>query len=134
MTDINYERTDTMMNEKMTYVVALNTAIAFLNDSTFDNEEVIEKLTALRDQTIKRNSAERKPTAKQKATAEANAVLGEEILGILRNSACLMTVSDICSALDGAYSTQKVSAVLKALGASVERVVDGRKAYYKIAG
>ena len=123
-----------MTNEKMTYVVALNTAIAFLNDSTFDNEEVIEKLTALRDQTIKRNSAERKPTAKQKATAEANAVLGEEILDILRNSACLMTVSDLCSALDAQYSTQKISAVLKALGASVEREMDGRKAYYKIAG
>ena len=128
MTNINYERIDTMMNEKMTYVVALNTAIAFLNDSTFDNQEVIDKLTALRDQTIKRNTAERKPTA------EANAVLGEEILDILRNSACLMTVSDLCSALDAQYSTQKISAVLKALGASVERVVDGRKAYYKIAG
>jgi uncharacterized protein YeeX (DUF496 family) len=134
MTDIKMKGLITMTNEKMTYVVALNTAIAFLNDSTFDNQEVIDKLSALRDQQVARNSAKRKPTAKQIADKQARAELGEQVLDILRNSASLMTVSDICSALGGDYSTQKISAVIKTLGASVEREVDKRKAYYKIAG
>jgi len=117
------------MKTTMTYVDALNLAIASL-----DNAEAVAKLTTLRDQTIKRNTAERKPTAKQKALAEERAELGVQVLDILRNSASLMTVADICSALGGDYSTQKISAVLKALGASVEREVDKRKAYYRIAG
>ncbi len=118
------------MKTTMTYVDALNLAIAALNG----NEEAIAKLTTLRAQIVKRNTAERKPTAKQKALAEERAELGEQVLDILRNSASLMTVADICSALGGDYSTQKISAVLKALGASVEREVDKRKAYYRIAG
>jgi len=117
------------MTKTMTYVDALNIALASVSD-----EEAIAKLTALKEQIVKRNSADRKPTAKQKAQAEANEALGERVLAVLSASPSLMTVSEIVSALgDEGLSTQKVSAIIKSLGAKVERHVDKRKALYKVA-
>ena len=50
--------------EKMTYVKALDAAIATLSA---DQSEVKEKLEALKASIAKKNSAERKPTATQTA-------------------------------------------------------------------
>lgn len=131
MTDIKMKGLITMTNSKMTYVSALSYVLDNCNLPT----DVAEKLVALHDQQVKRNSAERKPTAKQIADKQARAELGEKVLDILRNSASpLVTVAEICAALGGEYSTQKISAVLKSLGTAVEREVDKRKAYYRIAG
>lgn len=124
-----------MMNSKVTYVDALNVAIEELSRNGVDPEYApfVEKLEALKGQIVRRNSAERKPTAKQRANAEANALLGENILTILKTNGGQMTVSEICEVLGGEVSTQKVSAVIKSLGSAVERSVEKRKAYYKVA-
>ncbi len=118
-----------MMNSKVTYVDALS----FVLDSCDLPVEISEKLSVLKGQIVRRNSAERKPTAKQRANAEANALLGENILTILKTNGGQMTVSEICEVLGGEVSTQKVSAVIKSLGSAVERSVEKRKAYYKVA-
>lgn len=124
-----------MTNSKVTYVDALNVAIDELSRGGIDPEYApfVEKLEVLKGQIIRRNSAERKPTAKQRANAEANALLGENILTILKTNGGQMTVSEICEVLGEGYSTQKVSAVIKSLGSAVERSVEKRKAYYKVA-
>ena len=62
--------------DTMTYVDALNVAIATLSDA-----DAVEKLTALRDQYVKRASAERKPTAKQ----TENAGIKTQILDDIHN-------------------------------------------------
>lgn len=119
-----------MMNSKVTYVDALS----FVLSNCEMPAEISEKLNVLKDSIVRRNSADRKPTAKQRANAELNANIGDSIIGILSESENAMTVKELCEALGGQYSTQKVSAVLKALGSAVERSVEKRTAYYKIAG
>ncbi len=118
-----------MMNEKVTYVSALS----FVLENCNLPSDVAEKLATLKAQTEKRNSAERKPTAKQKASAEASAQIAGVIREILGSADAPMTVADIISVGGLDASTQKVSAVLKAMGAEVVRTVDKRKAYYSLA-
>jgi len=113
--------------KKMTYVEALNIAIA-----TVDNEEAVERLTALRDATIKRNSADRKPTK----TQEANEGIKAEILEYLADGEA-HTVTEIMegvASLNGA-SNQKAASLVRQLvtsGALVREEVK-RKAYFKVA-
>lgn len=94
--------------EKITYITALNFAIENLTDAP---AEIVDKLTALRDQTAKRNSAERKPTKAQLANEELKAVV-LEALGLDP-----MTVTEIMAQDDrlSALSNQKVSALVNAL-------------------
>lgn len=91
---------------KMTYVDALNAAIATLTDAA-----VVEKLTALRDQQIKRNTSERKPTKVQ--------VENERLKGIVLDALTEtpQTVTQImASAVElSELSNQKVSALVNAL-------------------
>ena len=121
-----------MTTNKMTYVEALDAAIVALTmDENTDNTAVVEKLTALRDQTAKRNSAERKPTKVQ----VANVGLSEKILEVLRNSATPLTVSEIM-ARDPELSTlsnQKVSALLRGLTAQVVKTTDKRVSRFSLA-
>lgn len=116
---------------KMTYVTALNTALTFLTDNGYDNAEVIEKLTALRDAQVKRNSADRKPTKAQ----VANEGLKAKVLAVLTSDPC--TVSDLMTrdAELGALSNQKVSALVNALvrDGAVLKVPDGRKSTFCLA-
>ena len=112
----------------VTYVSALS----FVLDNYDLPAEIGEKLTALRDQTQKRNSAVRKPTAKQRAAADASLAIADEIRGVLAAGKA-MTVAEIIEAAGIEASSQKVSAVLKAMGAEVVRTVDKRKAYYSRA-
>ncbi len=119
---------------KMTYVDALNIAIAELSNGGQIDEElvpVVEKLTALRDQTAKRNSGERKPTK----TQMANVSLGEKVLAVLRDADKPVTVTELM-ALDeelGGLSNQKVSAILRGLGDKVVKTTDKRKSYFEVA-
>ena len=108
---------------KMTYVDALNYAIANLTDET-----VVEKLTALRDQQVKRNSADRKPTKAQ----VANIALQDKVMAVLTDKP--MTVTEIMAqdAELSALSNQKVSALVNALveaGRAV-KAVEKRKSYF----
>lgn len=104
---------------KMTYVDALNSAIAVVTD-----EAVVEKLTALRAQIEKKNSADRKPT---KAQVE-NAELREKILTFLTEAHTATEVAE-----EFGISNQRATALLTVLKKSemVERTVDHRKAYFK---
>ena len=115
------------MAKKMTYVEALNFAIANL-----ENGEVVERLTALRNATAKRNSADRKPTK----TQEANEAVKAEILEFLANGEA-HTVTEIMegvASLNGASNQKAASLVrqLKDAGILVREEVK-RKAYFKIA-
>ena len=112
---------------KMTYVVALNTAIAALTADPA-MAEVVAKLTALRDQTEKRNTADRKPTKAQLA----NEALKAKVVEVLNAEPA--TVTDLMGrdAELGALSNQKVSALVNALvdeGRAV-KTVEKRKAYF----
>lgn len=121
----NAERVDTM--EKITYVVALNTAIETLSANEAMTA-VVEKLTALRDQQIKRNSAERKPTKAQIENDRLKGVLFGVLTAEPHTVTEIMALSDELSAL----SNQKVSALINALvdeGRAV-KTVEKRKSYF----
>jgi sugar-specific transcriptional regulator TrmB len=113
------ERIDTMT--KMTYAMALDVAINAVAD-----DAVVEKLTALKAQIEKKNSAERKPTKAQ----VANDALKGEMLSFLVDAHTATEVAE-----NFGISNQKASALLTALvkGGAVERTVDKRKAYFKVA-
>ena len=126
--------------EKMTYVTALTFAIDSLNEqitasgcADWDEQAlaVIEKLTALKAQTEKRNSADRKPTAKQ----VENASLAELVVSVLRNAPEPLTVTEIMSRDEtlGALSNQKVSALIRGLGARVVKTTDKRVSRFALA-
>ena len=75
------------------------------------------------------SGGERKPTATQKA----NEGIKDEILAVM--SADAVTVTEIVKSLEGDYTNQKVSALLRQLIADgkVEKVVDKRKSLFKLA-
>lgn len=106
---------------KMTYAMALDVAINAVVD-----DAVVEKLTALKAQIEKKNSAERKPTKAQ----VANDALKGEMLSFLVDAHTATEVAE-----NFGISNQKASALLTALvkGGTVERTVDKRKAYFKVA-
>lgn len=113
--------------KKMTYVEALNFAI-----NAIENEEVVERLTALRDATAKRNSADRKPTK----TQQANEAIKAEILEFLADGEA-HTVTEIMAGVASLNdaSNQKAASLVRQLkdsGALVREEVK-RKAYFKIA-
>ena len=113
----------------MTYIEALNVAIANLNDA-----EAVEKLTALRDQHIKRASAERKPTPKQ----VENAGFKADILAYCEPDT-LYNAGDIAkgvpSIVAAGLSVQRVSAMLTQLvnDGSLVKTEDKRKNFYSLA-
>lgn len=120
-----------MMNtksvEKMTYV----TALTYVLENTSLPTEVAEKLEALKAQQVKRNSAEKKPTK----TQVANEATKELVLEVLREAGEKLTVSELQTkhADLSAMSNQKVAALVRQLvkEGKVERVEEGRKAYFK---
>ena len=106
---------------KMTYAQALDVAINAVAD-----KEVADKLTALKVQIEKKNSADRKPT---KAQAE-NEVLKDRIVDALTERKTATEVADEFS-----ISVNKSTALLTALvkAQRIERTVEKRKAYFKLA-
>ena len=113
--------------EKMTYVKALETAIA----CSALTDEVREKLTALRDQQVKRNTAEKKPTK----TQQANELLKDKVLALLKGSEHPLTVTEVLTLADdpALTSNQKVASLLRLLKdeGKVERLEEKRKAYFR---
>ena len=116
--------------EKITYVVALSTAIATLSADP-SMTEVVAKLTALRDQQVKRNSADRKPTKTQLANLE----LADEIRKVLSVTSDPLTVTEIMARSEvlSALSNQKVSAVIRTMGAEVVKTTDKRVSKFQLA-
>lgn len=118
-----------MTNSKMTYVDALNAAIAVETLS----DEVRNKLTVLRDQTAKRNSADAKPTK----TQLANEAIKDAILAALAVVGKPVTISELQEA-DAALSdmtNQKVSALVRQLveAGKVRKDIEKRKSYFSVA-
>lgn len=101
------------MDKKMTYTTAIEnaiTAITKLDCSTFNRDETVEKLTALKDQLMKRNASKStKPTKTQRENIEIKAQIKEFLTHTLQGLRC----SEIASELD--ISGQKCSALLKQL-------------------
>lgn len=93
----------------MTYVDALEVAINAVDG------EVAEKLTALKAQIAKKKGSS-KPTK----TQVENEAIKEKILDVLSDEP--MTVKEIMAVIDGDYSSQKLSALLRQLVAA-EKVV-----------
>lgn len=98
-------------------------------DVDFSAGEAIAKLEKMVEQLEKKSSAEKKPTQKQKEAAQ----LAADLLNELREAGKAMTVSDMIAELPccAGLSNQKVSAMVRALGAQVERIEEKRKAYFK---
>lgn len=113
---------------KMTYVAALTYAIENLTDAPAD---VVEKLTALKAQTEKRNAADRKPTK----TQVANIALADRVREVLRNAAEPLTITELMARDEAlaVLSNQKVSAVVRGMGAEVAKVTDKRVSKFTLA-
>lgn len=115
------------MGNKMTYAVAIDFAI-----NAIDNEEVIEKLTALKAQLAKKSSAERKPTATQRE----NVGFKDAIVNGLESDKTY-TITDIMKFIPevGGLSNQRVSALVRQLVADgiLKREEIKRKAYFSLA-
>lgn len=88
----------------MTYVEALETVIPMVEG------EVAEKLTALKAQ-----MAKKKGSSKPTKTQLENEKVKEEILEVLANAEEGMTCGEITKALEGEYTSQKISALLRQL-------------------
>lgn len=126
---------------KLTNKIALDIAMtALMNDANaefriagtdvaFSKQEAMDKLTKMMEQLDKKASAEKKPTQRQMdAEQEAQTLLAE-----LRDAGKAMTVSDMIAELPSCAgkSNQKVSALIRKLGAQVERIEEKRKAFFK---
>lgn len=88
----------------MTYVEALETVIPMVEG------EVAEKLTALKAQ-----MAKKKGSSKPTKTQLENEKVKEEILSVLLQGEEGMTCGEITKALEGEYTSQKISALLRQL-------------------
>lgn len=114
------------MGNKITYATAIDFAI-----NAIDNEEVIEKLSALKAQLAKKSSAERKPTATQRE----NVGFKDAIVSALGDGK--YTITDIIKSVPevSALSNQRVSALVRQLVADgiLKREEIKRKAYFSLA-
>ena len=121
-----------MANTKMTYATALEMVLAI--DEVKTNDELAEKLTALKESVSKKSTSKsNKPNAKQRANEE----IKEKLMEILfAEPTRLFTISEICKLYtDEELSNQKVSSLIRQLVAEdkVKRTEDKRKAYFSIA-
>jgi predicted transcriptional regulator len=123
-----------MANKKMTYTEALTNAINFLNENIQygdDFAEVVERLTALKEQLAKRNSgsALKKPTKTQRENEEFKV----KIVDMLKEDVDGMTATEIGSAL--AISCQKASAILSQMVKAevVAKVKEGKVTRFVLA-
>ena len=108
----------------MTYVDALNVAINAVDG------EVAEKLTALREQVAKRHSSS-KPTK----TQVENEKIKESILAVLAECDEPVTVKEILAIMDGDYTSQKISALLRQLvnAEKVEKTIEKKVSRFALA-
>ena len=111
---------------KMTYVDALNAALEVVTD-----EEVREKLTALKEQVAKKRTS-----SNSKASAET-AARTEKVYEALGKMEKPVTITEFLKLTDDAevaeYSNQRVSALLRKLGDRVTKEVVKGKAYFAVA-
>lgn len=122
------------MTNTMTYTMALDTAINFLNENIQygdDFSATVEKLTALKEQLAKRSTS-KTPTKTQKANEEIKTT----ILNVLTDTGEKMTITEILTdeRLKGfGFTNQKISALLRQMieSGKVTRTIENKKAYFK---
>ena len=109
----------------MTYVDALNVAIEAVSD-----EAVIEKLTALKSQMAKKKGSS-KPTKTQRENEE----IKDKILAVLADTEEPMRVNEIMGAVEGGYTSQKISALCRQLveAGKVNKIVDKKVSRFELA-
>jgi hypothetical protein len=91
-----------------TYFAALTAAIDFLNEHDFDNQEVIDKLTTLRNQKATKSKAGKKSAAREK-----NEELAHLVADAIRNSGeTEVKAAWIRDHVDGINTTPKAVAVI----------------------
>ena len=114
---------------KMTYAIALDTAINAVSDV-----EVKEKLEALKAQLAKRNGGGKKGLTK---TQKENEVLMEVIVNDLAVIGAPVTVTELIAQGEGlnGYTNQKISALLRKLveAEKVVKTMEKKKAYFTVA-
>lgn len=109
----------------ITYVDALTAAI-----NVVDDEEVVDKLEALREQIAKKKGSS-KPTK----TQVENEKIKEAILNVLAEADEPITVKEILKLLEDEYSSQKISALLRQLinAEKVEKVIEKKVSRFALA-
>lgn len=105
---------DTPMKSTITYINAIDTAIAAMIEQG-TSHEYVEKMQALRRSIEKRNSGERKPTKAEQAKADADAVLRDKVREVLGTAAEPMTVTAIKDSAEDftEVKVQKLSAIVR---------------------
>ena len=123
------------MTNTMTYAMALDTAINFLNENIQygdDFSATVEKLTALKEQLGKR-STKKTPTKTQKANEGIMDTI-EVALGKFENP---VTVTELIAGGEGleGLTNQKVSALLRKMieAGRVVKTIEGKKALFALA-
>lgn len=119
------------MTTKLTYASAIE---LILNGEPM-TDEVREKLTALKASLDKRNAGERKQTAQQ----VANEGIRSAILSYMaENHNRMFTITEIMKEVPACaeLTNQRVTALVRQLkdDGKVERIPDGRKAYFRYIG
>lgn len=109
-----------MTNEKMTYAVALENAI-----NAVENEEVKEKLTALKEQ-LAHKSANRKPRVNQQKLD-----LADKVVEVMEPDTDYR-VAELAKMLD--VSTQKLTPAMTVAveGGQIEKRIEKRVALYRL--
>ena len=120
------------MTNTMTYAMALDTAINFLNENIQygdDFSATVEKLTALKEQLAKRSTS-KAPTKTQKANEEVKTL----ILNVLTDTGEKMTITEMLTddRLKG-FTNQKISALLRQMieSGKATKTIENKKAYFK---
>ena len=121
-----------MENKKMTKKEMINLLIDVLvgNKEVEDMQIFVDFLTHERELLEKKSS-----NSGQTKTQKENEVIKEKIMETLKELNKYATITDIQNANEelGAYSNQKISALLKQLvdNKEIEKVIDKKKAYFK---
>ena len=95
---------------------------------TVDNAEYKDFLLKEAEKLANR-SANKKPTAKQ----VENVALVEKIRGVLAEADAPMTIKEIIANLDGEFTSQKISALLRGMGEEVVKTYEKKVAYFALA-
>ena len=113
---------------KMTYAQAIDYVLGMV-----DNDEVAEKLEALKVQLAKRNSGSKGMTKTQKANEELKVRIANDLAFI----GSPVTVTDLIKHGEGLeeFSNQKISALLRQMveAGTVVKTIEKKKAYFTIA-
>ena len=121
-----------MENKKMTKKETINLLIDVLmgNKEVEDMQIFVDFLTHERELLEKKSS-----NSGQTKTQKENEVIKEKIMETLKELNKYATITDIQNANEelGAYSNQKISALLKQLvdNKEIDKMIDKKKAYFK---